>query len=146
MNARINIFTVTTLGRIWWQSYARPSLPPGKPRYSFFRRFSGPQVQSGHEEVKKNLHPSDTRGRIRAVQPVAKRLQSILVKLWEMKKNCLMSLLLPLQTLTFRSLCHDEGNLGLVTFLDKTMCWTFMMWNSMLTLFRKNMTEAIHVV
>ena len=57
------------------QSYARPPLPPGKfPRYSFYRRLSGPQDQSGHEGVKKNLDPSDTRHRTRAVQPAAKRL------------------------------------------------------------------------
>ena len=37
----------------------------------FYRRLSGPQDQSGHEGVKKNLHPSDTRDRTRAVQIVA---------------------------------------------------------------------------
>ena len=48
---------------------------PGEiPRYSFYRRLSGPQGQSGHEGVKKNLHPSETRDRTRAVQPAAKRL------------------------------------------------------------------------
>ena len=31
-----------------------------------------PQGQSGHEGVKKNLHPTNTRERTRAVQPVAK--------------------------------------------------------------------------
>ena len=37
-----------TLGRLY----------PGEiPRYSFYRRLSGPQGQSGHEGVKKNLHP-----------------------------------------------------------------------------------------
>ena len=43
-------------------------------RYSFYRRLGGPQDQSGHEGVKKNLHPSDTRDRTRAVQPVVKCL------------------------------------------------------------------------
>ena len=44
--------------------------PEESPRYSFYRRLSGPQDQSGHERAKKNLHPSDTW----AVQPVAQRL------------------------------------------------------------------------
>ena len=48
--------------------------PEEIPRYSFYRRLSGPQGQSGHEGVKNNLHPSDTRDRTRAVQPVVKRL------------------------------------------------------------------------
>ena len=42
--------------------------------YSFYRRLSGSQGQSGHEGMRKNLHPSDTRDRTRAVQPAAKRL------------------------------------------------------------------------
>ena len=49
-----------TLGRL---------CPLGNSRYSFDRRLSGPQNQSGHEDVKKNLHPSDTRDRTRAIQP-----------------------------------------------------------------------------
>ena len=49
--------------------------PRGKPRYSFYRRLSGPQDQSGHEGVKKNLHTSETRDRTRAVQPVALPLE-----------------------------------------------------------------------
>ena len=44
------------------------------PRHSFYRRLSGPQDQSGHDGMKKNLHTSDTWDRSRAVQPVAKRL------------------------------------------------------------------------
>ena len=42
--------------------------------YSFYRRMRGPQDQSGHEGVKKNVHPFDTWDRTRAVQPVAKHL------------------------------------------------------------------------
>ena len=38
------------------------------PRYSFYRRLSGPQGQSEHEGVKRNLHHSGTRDRTRAVQ------------------------------------------------------------------------------
>ena len=44
---------------------------PGKLRY---RRLRVHQDRSDHEEEKTNLHPSDTRDRTRAVQPVAKRL------------------------------------------------------------------------
>ena len=43
-----------TLGRL----YSREN-----PRYSFYRRLSGPQDQSGHEGVQTNLHPSDTKDR-----------------------------------------------------------------------------------
>ena len=60
---------------LWWGRMASPTLgrftPEEIPRYSFYRRLSGPQDQSGHEGVKKNLHPSDTRDRTRAVQPAA---------------------------------------------------------------------------
>ena len=62
--------TATALGR---GRVASPTLgrlyPEESPRYSFYMRLSGPQDQSGHEAVKKNLHPSDTRHRTRAVQP-----------------------------------------------------------------------------
>ena len=71
MDARVHIFTASALerGRV-----ASPMLghlyPRGKPPGTHFRRLSGPQDQSGHEGVKKNLHPSDTR----AIQPLVKRL------------------------------------------------------------------------
>ena len=48
--------------------------PEESPRYSFYRRLSGPEDQSGHEGAKKSLHPSDTRDQTRTVQPVAQRL------------------------------------------------------------------------
>ena len=47
-------------------------IPRGKPPGTHF--IGGWVGQSGHEGVKKNLHPSDTRDRTRAVQPVVKRL------------------------------------------------------------------------
>ena len=75
VDARVHIFIAKALG---WGRVASPTLGrlyPGEiPRYSFYRRLSGPQGKSGHEGVKKNLHPSDTRDRTRAVQPAAKRL------------------------------------------------------------------------
>ena len=72
VDARVHIFTATALG---WLVLRSAGLTPGEiPRYSFYRGLSGPHDQSGHEGVKKNLHPSDTRDRTRAVQPVAKRL------------------------------------------------------------------------
>ena len=46
---------------------ASPTLGRLCPRYSYYSRLSGPQEQSGYEGVKKNLHHSDTRDRIRAV-------------------------------------------------------------------------------
>ena len=75
VDARVHVFTATAL---WWGRVAIPTLGrlyPGEiPRYSFYRRLSGPQGQSGHEGMKKNFHPSDTRDRTRTVQPVVKRL------------------------------------------------------------------------
>ena len=42
-------------------------LYPGEnTRYSFYRRLSEPQDQSGHEGMEKNVHPYVTRGRTRA--------------------------------------------------------------------------------
>ena len=74
VDARVHIFTATALG---WGRVASPTLghlyPEEIPRYSFYWRLSGPQGQSGREGVKKNLHPSDTQDRTRAVQPAAKR-------------------------------------------------------------------------
>ena len=56
VDARVHIFTATALGR---GRVASPTLgrlyPPGKSQYSFYRRLSGPQDQSGHEGAKKNL-------------------------------------------------------------------------------------------
>ena len=72
--ARVHIYTVTTLGG---GKVANPTIGyiylQGKLRYSFYRRLSGSQDQSGHE-VKENLHLSDTRDRTSSVQPVVKRL------------------------------------------------------------------------
>jgi len=45
-----------------------PHLPPGKPRYPFYRRLGGPQGRSGRAE---NLVPTGIRSRI--VQPVVSR-------------------------------------------------------------------------
>ena len=68
VDARVHIYTATAPGR---GRVASPTLghlySRGNPRYSFYRRLSG------HKGVKKNLHPSDTRDRTRAVQPIAKR-------------------------------------------------------------------------
>ena len=51
------------------------AVTPGEShQYSFYIRLSGPQDQSRHEAVKKNLYPTDPRDRTRVVQPIAKRL------------------------------------------------------------------------
>ena len=43
---------------IWWLVLRSATFTPKEsPRYSFSRRLSGPQEQSGHERAKKNLHP-----------------------------------------------------------------------------------------
>ena len=64
VDARVHIFTATALGRGRVASSMFGHFYPwGKPQYSFYRRPSGPQDQSGHKGVKKNLHPSDTQDR-----------------------------------------------------------------------------------
>ena len=55
----------------------RVYISTGRGRSAPGTHFIGGRVDprtSKHEVKKKNLHPSDTRDRIRAVQPVAKRL------------------------------------------------------------------------
>ena len=75
MDARVHIYTATALGRGEWLVSCSAAFIPGEsPGYSFYRKLSGPENKSGYEGVKKNLHPSDTRDRTRAVQPVVKRL------------------------------------------------------------------------
>ena len=75
MNARVLVYTATALEEVGWLVLLSAVFTPGEsPRYSFYRRLSEPHDQSGHERAKKNLHPSDTRDRTRAVQPVAQRL------------------------------------------------------------------------
>ena len=71
-----HIYTATALGRGTVSSFTLGRLyPRGKPRYSFHRRLSEPQDQSGPEGVKKNP-TSDTRERTRAVQPISKCLDA----------------------------------------------------------------------
>ena len=70
----INTATALGRGRVASPTLGRLLPPEESPRYSFYRRLSGPQDQSGHEGAKKILHPSDTRDPTRDVQPVAQRL------------------------------------------------------------------------
>ena len=57
---------------VGWLVLRSAAFTPGEIPGTHF--IGGPQDQSGHEGVKKNLHPSDSRDRTRAVQPVAQRL------------------------------------------------------------------------
>ena len=58
VDARVHKYTCTALGRSRVASPTLGRLYPGEyTRYSFYRRLSGPQDQSRHEGVKKNLHP-----------------------------------------------------------------------------------------
>ena len=70
MDEKVHTYIATAQGR---GRVASPTLdrlyPEESHRYSFHRRLSVPQDQSGHEGVKKNLHPSDTRDRIQASSP-----------------------------------------------------------------------------
>ena len=75
METRVHIYTAMELGRGRVASPTLGRFTPGEiSRYSFYRRLSGPQDQSGHGGVKENLHPSDIRDRTRALQPVVKLL------------------------------------------------------------------------
>ena len=75
MNARVHIFEVTVLGRGRVASPMLGHLSPWEsPGNSFYRRLSGSQDQSEQGEVKKNLHPSDTQDRTRAILSIAKCL------------------------------------------------------------------------
>ena len=64
-----------TRGGEW--SAARPgrTLPPGKTRYSFYRRLGGPQDRSGRAE---NLVPTGIRSR--TVQPLAQSLYRLIYR------------------------------------------------------------------
>ena len=70
---RVHIFSATALEscRVASSMLGRLYPPVG---YSFYRRLSGPQDQSGHKGAKKNLHSSDTWDRTRAIQPIAQHL------------------------------------------------------------------------
>ena len=72
---KVHIYIATAPGR---GRVACPKVgrlyPRESPQYSFYRRLSAPQAQSRHQVVKKILHPSNTRDRIWAAQPVVKRL------------------------------------------------------------------------
>ena len=69
VDARVYTYTATSLGS---GRVATPTLGRLYPEESldtyFYRRLSESQDQSGYEGVKKNLHPSNTRDRTRAVQ------------------------------------------------------------------------------
>ena len=57
------------LEEVGWLVLRSAAFSPGEnPRCSLYRRLSELQDQSGHEAVKKNLYPSDSRVRTRVVQ------------------------------------------------------------------------------
>jgi len=67
----IAVFFSRTFSTRWGRGVSptpRPPLPPGKIRYPFYRRLSGPQGRSRRAE---NLVPTGIR--LRAVQPVVSR-------------------------------------------------------------------------
>ena len=59
-DARVHIYTAMALerGRVASPTCSHFYLEES-PRYSFYRRLGEFQDQSGHEELKKNLHPSE---------------------------------------------------------------------------------------
>ena len=68
VNKMVHIFTTKALEEVGSLVLCSAAFTPGKsPGYSFYRRLSGPQDQSEHKGVKKNLHPSDTRDKTQAV-------------------------------------------------------------------------------
>ena len=52
VDARVHIFTATALGSVRMASSTLGRLFPWKVLYSFYRRLSGSQGQSGYERVK----------------------------------------------------------------------------------------------
>ena len=75
VDARVHIYTAMALRRGRVASPTRGGLyPQGNFLVLIYRRLSGPQGQSGHEGVKKNLHPFDTWDQTRIVQSIAKHL------------------------------------------------------------------------
>ena len=57
-------------GEVGWLVLCSVTFTPREsPRYSFYRRLSGPQDQSGRDGVKKNINPSDTQDRTWAIEP-----------------------------------------------------------------------------
>ena len=63
VDARVHIYTAVALERSRMGSPMLDCLYTGeRPRYSFYRRLSGPQDWSGHEGVKKKSPPLPTLG------------------------------------------------------------------------------------
>ena len=53
VDARVHIFTATAQEELGWLVLRSADFTPREiPQYSFYRRLSGPQDQSGHEGVK----------------------------------------------------------------------------------------------
>ena len=74
VNARLNIFTATALGSSTVASRTLDRLHlRGSPRTHLIEGWVDPRT-SGHEGVKKNLHPFDIQDRTQAVYSIAKRL------------------------------------------------------------------------
>ena len=78
VDARVYMYTAMTLrrGRVISPTLDRV-YPLESPKYSFRKRLSEPQDQSGHVRGMENLHPTATRERTLTVQPVAKHLTDI---------------------------------------------------------------------
>ena len=58
VDARVHIYRATVLEEVGWIVIrSAASTPGGSPWYSFYRRVSGPQDQSGYEGMKENLPP-----------------------------------------------------------------------------------------
>ena len=68
VDARVHIFAAKHQEEVGWLVLHSTFLPPGKSRFSFYRRLSGPQGQYGHERIKKYLYASATQDQIWAIQ------------------------------------------------------------------------------
>ena len=75
VDTKVHIYKHTALGIGRMANTTLSCLyPRGKHPLLIYIRLSGPQDQSGHKGVKKNLHLYDTWDPTQAVQPIAKRL------------------------------------------------------------------------
>ena len=76
VDAMVHIFAATALGRGRVTSPSLGRLHPRKAPVLILQENEGPQNQSGHEEVEKNLLPFEIRDRTRTVQLGSQALAS----------------------------------------------------------------------
>ena len=111
--------------KVGWLVLCSAAFTPGENTpYSFYRRLSGPQDQSGHVGVKKNLHPSNTQDRTQAVQPIAKHLAAWAT--WSPSNNALLSINL--------QICFSVQIEILIKVQTVGISWSYKQFNSVVNI------------